>query len=163
MYWLFKKLCLICRDTKSTNCNQLYTPKVLHVLWSCHLEFSPLHVKNNATSVNTFKSLNLKWNRLNGHWTISITTANLILYLVNDSVLLIDLINAYSMSFLWLVWFGTDVLVSVLLSLMNCLLWTANTLVSFIYTWSVLLAYFYWLFILWLVHLMSTKDIGAIS
>jgi len=39
-----------CRHTRSTNCNQLYTPKpncelfpqVLHVLWRCHLEFSPL-------------------------------------------------------------------------------------------------------------------------
>ena len=35
-----------CRDTRSTNCNQLYTPKlrtfpqVIHVLWYCHLEFS---------------------------------------------------------------------------------------------------------------------------
>ena len=41
----------------------------------------PLHVKN-ATSVNTFKSLYLKWKRLNDHWIISITTANLILYFV---------------------------------------------------------------------------------
>ena len=40
-----------------------------------------LHVKN-ATSVNPLKSLYLKWKRLNGHWTISITTANLILYFV---------------------------------------------------------------------------------
>ena len=33
-----------CRDTRFTNCNQLYTPtfpQVIHVLWSCHLEFSP--------------------------------------------------------------------------------------------------------------------------
>jgi len=35
----------------------------------------PLHVKN-ATSVNTFKSLYLKWKRLNGHLIISTTTAN---------------------------------------------------------------------------------------
>ena len=55
-----------CRDTRSTYCNKLYTPKVLHVLWSFHLEFSPLHVKN-VTSVTTFKSLYLKWERLNGH------------------------------------------------------------------------------------------------
>ena len=55
--------------------------QVIHVLWSCHLEWSPLHVKN-ATSVNTFKSLYLKWKRLNGHWIISNTTANLILYFV---------------------------------------------------------------------------------
>ena len=41
----------------------------------------PLLVKN-ATSVNTFKYLYLKWKRLNGHWIISITTANLILYFV---------------------------------------------------------------------------------
>ena len=36
-------------------------PQVIHVL-----EFSPLHVKN-ATSVNTFKMLYLKWKRLNDH------------------------------------------------------------------------------------------------
>ena len=41
----------------------------------------PLYVKN-ATSVNTFKCLYLKWNRLNDHWIISNTTANLILYFV---------------------------------------------------------------------------------
>jgi len=41
----------------------------------------PLHVKN-ATSVNTFKCLYLKWKRLNDHWIISNTTANLILYFV---------------------------------------------------------------------------------
>ena len=53
---------------------------------SCTLELpswilSPLHVKN-ATSVNTFKCLYLKWKRLNDHWIISNTTANLILYFV---------------------------------------------------------------------------------
>ena len=72
----------------------------------------------------TLKSLYLKWKRLNGHWIISITTASLILYfgidLVNDSVFLIDLIIAHFMSFLWRVWFGTDALVNVLFSLMNC-------------------------------------------
>ena len=66
-----------------------------------------LHVKI-ATSVNTFKCLYLKWKRLNDHWIISNTTANLSLYfctdlvidsvfcidLVNDSVFFIDLINA---------------------------------------------------------------------
>ena len=41
----------------------------------------PLHVKN-ATSVNTFKSLYLKWKRYNDHRIISNTTANLILYFV---------------------------------------------------------------------------------
>ena len=115
------------------------------------------------TSVNTFISLHLKWKRLNGHWIISITTANLYLFfcidLVNDSVFLIDLINACFLYILRLVWFGTDVLVSVYLSLMNCtnsnviylymkcitylLLWTATTLVLFIYTWSVLPTNFY--------------------
>jgi len=40
-----------------------------------------LHVKN-ATSANTFKSLYLKWKRLNAYWIISNTTANLILYFV---------------------------------------------------------------------------------
>ena len=77
-----------CRDTRSTNCNQLYTPKPNCELscHSCTLEvsygiLSPLHVKH-ATWVNTFKSLYLKWKRLNGHCIISITTANLILYFV---------------------------------------------------------------------------------
>ena len=51
---------------------------------SCTLELPiwnslSLHVKH-ATSVITFKSLYLKWKRLNDHWNISITTANLILY-----------------------------------------------------------------------------------
>jgi len=40
--------------------------QVIHVLWSCHLEFSPPTCYN-ATSVNTFKSLYLKWKRLNDH------------------------------------------------------------------------------------------------
>ena len=40
-----------------------------------------LRVKN-ATSGNTFKSLYLKWKRLNDNWLISNTTANLILYFV---------------------------------------------------------------------------------
>jgi len=57
------------RDTRSTNCNQLYTQKPNFsfmyfgaVIWNS----LPLHVKN-ATSVNTFKSLYLEWKRLNGH------------------------------------------------------------------------------------------------
>ena len=70
-----------------------------------------------------------------------------------------DLINAYFMSFLWLVWFGTDGLVSVY----YCLVWTAKTQVSFIYKWSLLPTDFYWLFILWLVHLMSNKGLGTMS
>ena len=49
--------------------------------------------------------------------------------LVNDSVFFINLINAYFVSFIWLAWFGIDVLVSVYYSL----LWHATTLVSFIY------------------------------
>ena len=52
----------------------------------------------------------------------------------------IDLINAYIMSFIWLAWVGIDVLVSVYYSL----LWYATTLVSFIYTWSVLPTKLYW-------------------
>ena len=70
-----------------------------------------------------------------------------------------DLINAYFMYFLWLVWFGTDGLVSVY----YCLVWTAKTQVSFINKWSLLPTDFYWLFILWLVHLMSNKSLGTIS
>ena len=48
---------------------------------NCHLECSPPTCKN-ATTVDTFKSLFLKWKRLNGHLNISITTANLSLYFV---------------------------------------------------------------------------------
>ena len=61
--------------------------------------------------------------------------------LVNDSVLFIALINAYFMSFIWLACFGIDVIVSVYYSL----LWHATTLVSFIYTWSLLPTKLYWL------------------
>ena len=50
-------------------------------------------------------------------------------------------IYLYFMSFLWLAWFGIDVLVSVYYSL----LWHATTLVSFIYTWSLLPTKLYWL------------------
>ena len=53
----------------------------------------------------------------------------------------IDLINAYFMSFILPAWFGIDVLVSVYYSL----LWHATTLVSFIYTWSILPTKRYWL------------------
>ena len=61
-----------CRDTRSTNCNQLYTPKPKSELFSKSFMYSgaaiwnslPLLVKN-ATSVNTFKCLYLKWKRLN--------------------------------------------------------------------------------------------------
>ena len=78
-----------CRDTRSTNCNQLYTPKPNCELFRKSFMYSgaaiwnylPLHVKN-ATSVNTFKCLYLKWKRLNDHCIISNTTANLILYFV---------------------------------------------------------------------------------
>ena len=63
-----------CRDTRSTNRNQLYTTKPNCELFRKSFMYSgaaicnslPLHVKN-ATSVNTFKSLYLKWKRLNGH------------------------------------------------------------------------------------------------
>ena len=34
-----------------------------------------IHVKN-ATSVNTFESLYLKWKRLNDHWIISVITTS---------------------------------------------------------------------------------------
>ena len=61
--------------------------------------------------------------------------------LVNDSVFFINLKNTYLMSFIWLAWFGIDVLVSVYYSL----LWHAITLVSFIYTWSLLPNKRYWL------------------
>ena len=78
-----------CRDTRSTNCNQLYTPKLNCELFGKSFMYSgaaiwnslPLHVKN-ATSVNTFKCLYLTWKRLNDHGIISNTTANLILYFV---------------------------------------------------------------------------------
>ena len=78
-----------CRDTRSTNWNQLYTPKPNCDVFRKSFMYSgaaiwnsfPLHVIN-VTSVTTIKSLYLKWKRLNGHWIISITTANLILYFV---------------------------------------------------------------------------------
>ena len=89
----------------------------------------------NDTLVNTFKCLYLKWKRLNDHWIISNTTANLILYFF------IDIINAYFMSFIWLAWLGIDVLVSVYYSLLS----HPTTLVSFIYTWSLLPTKLYWL------------------
>ena len=57
------------------------------------------------------------------------------------SVFFIDLINAHFMSFIWLAWFGADVLVSVYYSL----LWHATILVSFICTWSLLPTKLYWL------------------
>ena len=64
----------ICPDTRSTNCNQLYTPKPNCELFRKSFMNSgadiwnslPLHFKN-ATSVHTFKSLYLKWKRLNDH------------------------------------------------------------------------------------------------
>ena len=76
-----------CRHTRSTNCNQLYTPKPNCELFRKSFMYSgaaiwnslPQHAKN-ATSVNTLKCLYLKWKRLNDHWII--TTANLILYFV---------------------------------------------------------------------------------
>jgi len=63
-----------CRDTRSTNCNQLFTPKLNCELFRKSFMYSgaaiwnslPLHVKN-ATSVNTFICLYLKWKRLNDH------------------------------------------------------------------------------------------------
>ena len=65
-----------CRDTRSTNCNQLhvYKPKPNCELFRKSFMYSgaaiwnplPLHVKH-ATSVTTFKSLYLKWKCLNGH------------------------------------------------------------------------------------------------
>ena len=73
------------RDIRSINCNQLYTtkPNSEHfrksfmycgaAIWNA----LPIHVKN-ASSVNTFKSLDLKWKRLNDHSIIS----NLSLYFV---------------------------------------------------------------------------------
>ena len=78
-----------CRHTRSTNSNQLYTPKPNCELFRKSFMYSgaaiwnslPLHVKN-ATSVNTFNCLYLKWKRLNDNWIISNTTANLILYFV---------------------------------------------------------------------------------
>ena len=76
------------RDTRSTKCNQLYTPKAYCEPFRKSFMYSvviwnslPLHVKN-GTSFNTFKSLYLKWKRLNGHGIISNTTANLIQYFV---------------------------------------------------------------------------------
>ena len=134
-----------CRHTRSTNCNQLYTPKpncelfpqVIHVLWNWYLEFSPPTCQK-CNFVNTFKSLYPKWKRLNDHWIISSyycqSDSVFCTDLVNNSVFFIDLINAYFMSFIWLAWFGIDVLVSVYYSL----LWHATTLVSCIYTWSLL-------------------------
>ena len=63
-----------CRDTKSANCNQLNTLKPNIELFRKSFMYSgaaiwnslPLHVKN-ATSVNTFKCLYLKWKCLNDH------------------------------------------------------------------------------------------------
>jgi len=63
-----------CRDTRSTNCNQLYTPKPNCILFRKSFMYSgaaiwdslSLHVKN-ATSVNTYKCLYLKWKRLKDH------------------------------------------------------------------------------------------------
>ena len=56
---------------------------------SCTLELPSgilSHVKD-ATSVNTFKCLYLKWKRLNDHWIISYTTDSVFCNdLVNDSV-----------------------------------------------------------------------------
>ena len=57
-----------CRGTRSTNCNQLYTPKLNCELFHKSFMYSgaaiwnslPLHVKN-----ATFKCLYLKWKRLN--------------------------------------------------------------------------------------------------
>ena len=62
-----------CRNTRSTNCNQLYTPKPNCELFRKSFMYSgaaiwnslPLHVKNAA--FNTFKCLYLKWKRLNDH------------------------------------------------------------------------------------------------
>ena len=58
-----------CRDTRSTNCNQLYMPKPNYELFRKSFMYSgaaiwnslPLHVKN-ATLVNTFKCLYLNGN-----------------------------------------------------------------------------------------------------
>ena len=125
---------------------------LLVIRWSRHLEF-PLHVIN-ATSVNTFISLYIKWKRFkNGHWIMSITTANLGVYFVLIYVM------PYFMSFLWLELFGTDVLVSVY----YCLLWTVITLVPFIYTCSLLTTKLYWLFILWSFTSWLIKDWVTIS
>ena len=63
-----------CRDTKSTNCNQLNTLKPNIELFRKSFMYSgaaiwnslPIHVKH-ATSVNTFKCLYLKWKCLNDH------------------------------------------------------------------------------------------------
>ena len=58
-----------CRDTRSTNCNyirQTITANCKSFMYSGAAIWNsfPLHVKN-ATSVNTFKCLYLKWKRLN--------------------------------------------------------------------------------------------------
>jgi len=63
-----------CRDTRSTNCNELYTPKPNCELLpksimnsgAAILNSLPLHVKH-ATSVYTFKSLYLNYKHLNDH------------------------------------------------------------------------------------------------
>ena len=86
MSWLFKKKYvsytsdISCRHTRSTSCNQLYTPKPHCELFRKSFMYSgadiwnslPLHVKQHLLS------LYLNWKRLNDHWIISITTANLI-------------------------------------------------------------------------------------
>ena len=56
-------------------------------------------------------------------------------------LVVIDLINANFRSFILPAWFGIDVIVSVYYSLS----WHATTLVSFIYTWSLLPTKLYWL------------------
>jgi len=117
MSWLFKNNYvsytsdISCRDTRSTNCNQLYTPKPNCELFRKSFLYSqatvwnslPLRAKH-AVLVNTFKSPYLNWKHFNGHWIISITTVNLILYFV------LIWSMSYFMSFLWLAWFGTNVL-----------------------------------------------------
>ena len=152
MSWLFKRNYILytsdisCRDTRSTNCNQLYTPKPNCELFRKSFVYSgtaiwsslPLHVKN-ATSVKAFESLYLKRKRLNEHWIIILVLLLPIwfcmLYWFSQwFCIFIDLINAYFMSLILPAWFGIDVLVSVYYSL----LWHATTLLSFIYTWSLL-------------------------
>ena len=114
MSWLFKKTYVSytsdvsSRDTRSTKFNQLYTPKPNCELFHKSFMYSgaaiwnslPLHVKN-AISVNTFKSLYLKLKRLNGHWIISIATANLILYFYWFSQCILDVFSMTCMSWYW--------------------------------------------------------------
>ena len=103
-----------CRDTRSTNCNQLFTPKLNCELFRKSFMYSgaaiwnslPLHVKN-ATSVNTSKSLYLKWKRLNGHWIPPLSYSHISNYIscivssIAEDIMKLDTHACGNVFFLW--------------------------------------------------------------